>query len=211
MTTGLTQSDHAALTAAIRAAETATAGEIHVVVARRSDPYFYPAAFMLAIGVLLASLLATLLLAWSWVAPRLVWFVLVQALAFGCAVGVLSVMPGLRIHLVPRALRYRRAHDNAMRQFLARNIHRTAARTGVLIFVSLDERYAEVIADAGIDEKVPADAWTEMIAGLTAAARRGALREGIEAAIAQAGRLLAAHFPPRPGDENELDDHVVEI
>ena len=72
------------------------------------------------------------------------------------AAGAVASFRRLRIHLVPRRQRYRHAHDNAMKQFLARNVHLTTARTGVLLFVSLAERYAEVVADAGINSQVSA-------------------------------------------------------
>ncbi|MCV0394560.1 MAG: TPM domain-containing protein [Rhizobiaceae bacterium] len=207
----LTQTEHDRLAAAVRAAEAATSGEIHVVVTRRSDSYFYPAAFMLTVGFMLTSLVAVPLLQWQWIAPSLGRFVAIQALALGAAIGLVATAPALRIHLVPHALRQRRAHENAQRQFLARNIHRTAERTGVLIFISLDEHHATVIADAGIHGRVSADAWSGMVDRLVAAARQGDLADGLEAAIAEAGALLAAHFPPRPDDRNELDDHVAEI
>ena len=74
---------------------------------------------------------------------------------------------------VPRRLRYRRAHDNALKQFLARNVHITTARTGVLIFVSLAERYAEVVADSGINAKVPQETWNDIVADLVAHAQPG--------------------------------------
>ena len=78
----------------------------------------------------------------------------------------------MRIHLVPLRQRYRHAHDNAMKQFLSRNIHLTTARTGVMLFVSLAERYAEVVADAGINSRVPQETWDGVVAGLVAHARQ---------------------------------------
>jgi putative membrane protein len=108
-------------------------------------------------------------------------------------------------------MRHRAAHDNAVRQFLARNIHLTAARTGVLIFVSLAEHYAEVIADSGIDSRVEQRVWDDVVRDLTAAARDDRLADGFVTAIEAVGRVLAEHFPLSPGDANELDDRLVEI
>ena len=210
-TRALSPRDRERVAAAIRAAEAGTSGEIVCVLARASDSYFYPAAFMLTIGMLAASLGAALLLHALWISLPAWQFVAAQALALALAIGIIAAWPALRIHLVPRGLRYRRAHRNAVNQFLATNIHMTAERTGVLIFLSLAERYAEVVADAGINARVPQERWNEMVAALVAQAAAGRLAEGFEQAVATAGALLAADFPKRPGDANELDDGLVEI
>ncbi len=130
---------------------------------------------------------------------------------FAAALALIYALPGLRIRLAPRRWQYMRAHDNALKQFLARNVHLTAERTGVLIFVSLAERYAEIVADAGINAKVPQDMWDSIVAGLIDDARHGRLADGFVTAVAAVGALLAEHFPVRPDDINELDDHLVEI
>jgi putative membrane protein len=203
--------DHARVTAAIKAAETTTSGEIYCVLARSSDGYFYPAAFFVACTMLVVSLAVALGLEYRWHDVPASTFVTAQVLALGAGLVVLAVFPGLRIRLVPKRLRYGKAHGNAARQFLSRNIHTTEARTGVLVFVSLAERYAEVVADAGINAKVPQEEWNRIVAELTQAAAENRLTEGFEGAVASAGALLARHFPYRPHDRNELDDKLVEI
>jgi putative membrane protein len=90
-------------------------------------------------------------------------------------------------------VRYRRAHENALKQFLARNVHVTAERTGVLIFVSLAEHYAEVVADSGINAKVQQKDWDDVIRDLTNAAARNALADGFVVAITAVGKHLAVH------------------
>jgi putative membrane protein len=140
---------------------------------------------------------------------RLPHFVLAQAFAAACAFALLWLVPALRIHLVPRRLRYEAAHANAAKQFLARNVHLTSARTGVLIFVSLREHHAELIADTGIAAKVDAAVWDGAMAKLIAEIRAGRLADGLTAAIADCGAVLAAHFPPAPRDVNELSDDLV--
>ena len=64
---------------------------------------------------------------------------------------------GVRYRIVPRGDARARAHQEALRQFGAHGLQHTERRTGVLIFVSVAERYAEMIADAGIARKVSAD------------------------------------------------------
>ena len=66
MSRSLTPHDHQALSERIKAAEATTRGEIYCVVARSSDGYVFPAAFMLAVGVMLASLAVAVWLDRSW-------------------------------------------------------------------------------------------------------------------------------------------------
>jgi putative membrane protein len=210
-TRSISPQDHQRIAGAIRAAEARTDGEIYCVVARASDGYFFPAAFMATTGMLIASLAVGYGLEAWWLSVRLPHFVIAQLLALASVLVLLWVVPALRIHLVPRQLRYRAAHANAIRQFLARNVHSTAARTGVLIFVSIAERYAQVVADSGIDAKVGQHVWDGVVRELTAAAGDDCLADGFIKAVEQVGAVLAEHFPVTPGDSNELDDHLVEI
>ena len=207
----MTKEEHARIAEAIRIAEASTAGEIYCVVARRSDGYFFSAAMLVTVSILVISLAVAFLLETWWFSMRLPIFVSAQLLALAAALALIYILPGLRIRLAPRRWQYGRAHENALKQFLARNVHLTAERTGVLIFVSLAERYAEIVADAGIDAKVPQDMWDSIVAGLVDDARNGRLADGFVTAVTAVGALLAEHFPIQPGDVNELDDHLVEI
>jgi putative membrane protein len=207
----MTEEDHARIAEAIRTAEATTSGEIYCVVAQRSDGYFFSAAMVFTVSILVISLAVAFLMETWWLTMRLPVFVSAQLLALAAALALVYAWPGLRIRLAPRRWQYVRAHDNALKQFLARNVHLTAERTGVLIFVSLAERYAEIVADAGIDAKVPQDLWDSIVAGLIEDARNGRLADGFVTAIADVGALLAEHFPVGPDDVNELDDHLVEI
>ncbi|MEO9336302.1 TPM domain-containing protein [Mesorhizobium sp. SB112] len=209
--TSVTSEDHQKIASAIREAESRTSGEIYCVVARSSDSYFFPAAFALSVAILLLSFGVSLFLHFWWFSIQIHVFVGAQLLALVSALAVIWLFPALRIHLVPRYLQYRRAHANAAKQFLARNVHITSARTGVLIFVSLAERYAEIVADSGINQRVEQDKWNAIVADLIEHARQKRLTEGFLGAIAAVASLLEAHFPIRQGDVNELDDHLVEI
>jgi putative membrane protein len=211
MTKSVTDEEHARIAAAIRKAEATTAGEIYCVVARASDSYFFSAGLVVVASSLLVSLGVAYLLEVWWFDVRTPFFVAAQILASAAALALIYAFPRLRPRLAPRRWQFIRAHDNALKQFLARNVHRTTARTGVLIFVSLAERYAEVVADSGINEKVPQEDWDKVVAELIEEARHGRLAEGFVSAVGQVGRMLAAHFPAQADDVNELEDHLVEI
>jgi putative membrane protein len=199
----LSDQDRARIRDAIAEAEAKTAGEIFVVVAGSSDDYRLVALLWATLAVLFVPLPLIFLT----LTPAL--HIYLAQLAIFVVVSMLLSLPPLHIAVVPHTLKKARAHARAVEQFLAHGLHTTEARTGVLIFVSLAERYAEIIADTGIAAKVEQSVWDEAIAGLIAETRAGRLGEGLLQAIARAGAVLAAHFPPRPGDVNELPNDLI--
>jgi putative membrane protein len=203
----ISDTERARIVDAIRAAEAKTSGEIFCVLAQRSSHYsLVPVAWASA-----AALAVPLPLIYLTSLPASVIY-MIQLVAFVVSAIVLS-RPRWRFRIVPKRARHDRAHSTAMRQFWAQGLHKTQARTGVLIFASLAERYAEIIADAGINERVTQDVWNSAVAALTSAIRHGQVGAGFVAAIAQCGAVLAEHFPLAPGtrNPNELPDRLVEI
>jgi putative membrane protein len=114
---------------------------------------------------------------------------LLQLVAFAGFSVALS-QPNIRFWVVPRRLQHDRAHAEAMRQFRAQGLERTENRTGVLIFASVAERYAEIVADA---------------------VRHGRPGDGFVAAIEQCGTVLAQQFPPGAINRDELPNKLVEL
>jgi len=96
--------------------------------------------------------------------------------------------------------------ERALELFALRRVWDTEENTGVLIYLQLVDRRIEIVADRGIVKRVPQTAWDEMCRDLEAALRAGRWKEGILATIGQATRLLAAHFPARQENPNELPD-----
>jgi putative membrane protein len=115
----------------------------------------------------------------------------------------------VRFALVPKAVGRARAHQRAVEQFLTQSLHTTKGRTGVLIYVSFAERFAEVIADDGIYRKVRPTVWEEVIAELTSHLARGTRTQGFVVATEMCGKILAEHFPPGHADEDELSNHLI--
>jgi putative membrane protein len=203
----ISDSDRARVSAAIRQAEARTSGEIFCVIARHSSDYrLVPLAWAAAIA-LIVPLPFIYLTTW----PATVIYLL-QLIAFVAAAIGLSRQE-IRYRIVPRRTRHDRAHAEALRQFWAQGLHLTHKRTGVLIFASVAERYAEIVADAGINEKVMPEVWDKAMAALTSAIKAGRPGDGFVAAIEQCGAVLAEHFPLPPGrvDPHELPDKLVEI
>lgn len=203
----VSDADKKRISRAIAAAEKKTSGEIVAVVAERSDDYYFIPFLWAALAALAAPLP---LLSWSgWGGGWPALHVYLVQLAVFAAGGALALWPVTRLMLVPPSIKRARAHRHAVEQFLAQNLHTTKGRTGVLIFVSVAEHFADVIADEGIYEKVPPETWQRIVDGLTARIRQRKPADGFIWAIKQCGTVLAAHFPPGSADDNELADHLI--
>lgn len=218
--------DHDRIAAAIRAAEANTAGEIFAVV--ETEPQAYPAtAFVTAVILSFALPLLAVLVAgfdprffvpadggWSSgdaatdVVRALEAQAALQALVFVIAY-LLVRHTALSRWLTPHAVKRERVHELALTQFLSHGVHVTEARTGVLLFLSIPDHVAEVVADEGIYGRVDKAVWTDTVDAMIAGAQRGDLTGGFEAAIAKAGEVLAAHYPPSASDSNELPDRLI--
>jgi putative membrane protein len=201
----ISEVDKQRIAEAIRAAEEKTAGEIFCVIARACGDYqLVPIAWaaVVALAVPLALIYLT-----TWPAGTIY---LLQLAAFIVAAVTLS-LPQIRFRIVPKSRMWGRAHTEAMHQFLAHGIHLTEQRTGVLIFASVAERYAEIVADSGINSKVSPKVWTGAIAAMTSAIKDGRPGDGFVAAVGLCGAELARYFPPETLNPDELPNKVVEI
>ncbi len=198
----LSSQDRQRISAAIHAAEAKTSGEIVCVLARRS-------ADSTALPILIAAL-ASLALPWFLVGltalpvQQILWL---QLALFLC-LAVLLCLPRVRVALLPPATRRAIAHRVAMEQFILRGVGRTKDRTGVLIFVSLAERYARIIADDGIAARVAQPAWQGAVDALIEHMREGRIADGFVEAIGRCGDVLATHFPRAEADRDELPDRI---
>lgn len=193
----------ARISKAISAAERQTSGEIVAVVAEASDAYHYVPFLWAALAALVVP---WPLIHFTWMTIQ--WIYLIQLLVFLILVAVLWPRR-MRTALVPKALSRAHAHRRAAEQFLVQNLHTTEGRTGVLIFISVAERYAEILADKAIDAQVPPGTWQNIVDRLTAEIGSGRPTDGFVHAIHDVGQHLSQHFPPGSHDPNELPDHLI--
>jgi putative membrane protein len=202
----LTEHEKAQIAAAIAAAERKTQGELVTVITPCSDDYRY-------IPLLWAALLALLVpgflsLLENPLPADLAY--LAQICTFLGAAALFNWLP-LKMRLIPADVKRLRARRLAREQFFLQNLHMTRARTGVLLFVSVAERYVEIIADQGISDRVASEAWRTIVTGFIGRVRKRQVAEGFLAAIAACGELLAAHFPAQQDNRNELPNRLVEL
>ncbi|GJE10907.1 MULTISPECIES: TPM domain-containing protein [Methylobacterium] len=201
----LTPEAQARLAQAVARAEAGTSGEIVVMVCRQAGAY--------RSVVLLAALVAALILPWPLIALT-AWSaasILLAQAALVAALLLASQQQPLRLALVPRPLRRARAREAARRAFCSRGLSRTRGRTGVLLYLSLAERHAEIVTDLGVLGRIPGDPWSAVLADLVQALGRGATEAGLTVAIERVGARLAEHLPADADDPDELPNRVIVV
>jgi putative membrane protein len=120
-------------------------------------------------------------------------------------------IPRVKLALTPDATKIRRVRRRAIMLFQVGTERRTATRTGVLVYLSLAERRAEIVADESIQSKIGGEEWGEAMVALLDGVRAGRPGEGIAAAIGKIADVLARHFPHTGTDPNELPDRLIQL
>jgi putative membrane protein len=221
----LSEAEHKAVSDAVAAAEMQTAGEIVTVVADRSDGYhdialawaavvaFTAIAFLAFFPDFYLGLVDRVLGGWNheW-APQAVFSL---ALAIGilkfAGMWLIQLWRPLKYFLIPGPIKTRRALGRAIDLFKVGAERRTHGRTGILIYLSMREHRAEIVADEAITSKVDAEVWGEAMTAMLAELKQGRVAEGMIAAVERVGAVLAEHFPRAEDDTNELPDRLIEL
>jgi len=215
----------ALVSAAVTEAESATSGEIVTVLAEASDGYT-DVALLWAAGAaftamsVFAAFPEPFLDRWDawfagwgheWTTGELASMVIALGLVKFFGVWLVQQWQPLKWLLVPGPVKSARVRAQAVRQFKVGAERRTTGHTGVLIYLSMRERRAEIVADESIAAKVPAEVWGEAMGDMLAEIRRGRVAEGLAVGIRDVGFILAEHFPRGEDDANELPDRLIEV
>jgi putative membrane protein len=221
----VSEADHALVTAAVADAEHHTSGEIVTIVTELSDHYE-------DIGLAWASAAAFLALALyaifpdfylgivDWISggwqheysPRehLALLVTAVALKWVGAWLIMKWMP-LRLALTPKYIKLARVRGRAISLFKVGTEAKTVGRTGVLLYLSMKEHRAEIVADEAIAGKVAPEVWGDAMVALLERVKAGRPGEGMAEAVRQMGIVLAEHFPKGSENPNELPDRLIEL
>jgi putative membrane protein len=200
-------------------------GEIVTIVAPRSDAYHDVGLHYAVLGMVLVPVALALLpqatvdwglglfLGWNETAARglLMTLLFVKLAAVFLIIRyALAYMP-LRMALTPGATKTRRVRRRAIELFRVAAEKKTRGRTGILLYLSLLEHRAEIVADEAIHSKVAPDVWGEAMAVLIENVKAGRAGEGMALAVEKIGVVLAEHLPPHHDNPNELSDRLIEI
>lgn len=221
----LSSADHKIVSDAVAEAELTTSGEIVTVLADRSDGYtdvvlVWAAALAFTAMSLFAlfpkpfmDLWDRLIGGWTheWTTGELTSMTIALGLAAFLLCWLLLSWNPLRYAVVPGPVKTARVHETGIRHFKVGAERRTHGRTGILLYLSMREHRAEIVADEPIAIKVPAEVWGEAMADMLVEIKQGHIAEGLAAGVRDVGKVLSEHFPRADDDENELPDRLIEV
>ncbi|GAA4042102.1 TPM domain-containing protein [Parerythrobacter jejuensis] len=221
----LNEDQHKIVSDAVGAAEMTTSGEIVTVLADRSDGYtdvilLWAAVLSFTMMSVFAALpqpfmdfYDSLLGGWDheWTTGQLASMTITLGLiTFALTWAVLS-WDKLTFAFIPGPVKTARVHQRAIKHFKVGAERRTTGRTGIMIYLSMREHRAEIVADEPIAKLVSADVWGEAMSDMLVEIRQGKIAEGMAAGVRDVGVVLSEHFPRTDDDENELPDRLIEV
>ncbi|MEL6486320.1 MAG: hypothetical protein AAFQ13_04130 [Pseudomonadota bacterium] len=226
----LTPEQHKIVSDAVGEAELNTSGEILTVLADRSDGYtdvallwsaalsftvmsvfaLFPTPFL---GLWDAVIVEGLMGGWGheWSTGEIASATIALGLVTFALIWAAQTWQPLKFAMIPSATRNARVHDSAVRHFKVGAERRTTGHTGVLIYLSMREHRAEIVADQSIAEMVEAEVWGEAMVDMLKQIKQGRIAEGLAVGVRDVGFVLAQHFPRAEDDENELPDRLIEV
>lgn len=221
----VSEADHHLVTEAVAAAEHHTSGEIVTIVTDLSDHYH-------DVGLAWASAMAFLALSFYAIFPDFYlgivdwimggWdheysageYLALVFVAMGLKwVGTWLIMKWmqLRLALTPKHIKMARVRARAISMFKVGTEAKTLGRTGVLLYLSMMEHRAEIVADEAIASKVDPGVWGDAMVALLDHVKAGRPGEGMAEAVRQMGIVLAEHFPKGSDNPNEIPDRLIEL
>lgn len=194
---------------AVHAIEVKTSGEVVPMIVRRSSAVGH-VPFLLSLILMLSLLVFEVPQMDFFSTFNITWLLfLIAALCLLVSIP-LSRLAWIQRLLVPRRDQIFQADERALLEFYTAGMTGTKGRTGVLIFISLMERHAVVLADHAISERLPKETWEQICQQMVESIKKGKTADGLIAAIERSGELLAQNFPHGPGENvNELSNVLI--
>ena len=183
----VSEADHDRVTAAVAAAEEHTSGEIVTVIAAQSNDYDDVALVWASVIAFLAMSIVALFPdfyqglyyritgGWGHELTSNQWLGTVIAIGVLKWIGIWLILlwRPLRLWLTPRAILAARVRARAIDLFKVGTEAKTLGRTGILLYVSLREHRADIVADEAIAAKVAPEIWGDAMAALIDLVRKG--------------------------------------
>lgn len=221
----VSEADHQIVSNAVSAAEKSTNGEIVTIVTNLSDDYGDIALVWASIIAFVAMSVVALfpdfyrglydqfIGGWNHDLTANQWLGIVIGFGVLKWIGAWLILlwRPLRLWLTPGAIKAQRVRARAVDLFKVGTESRTMGRTGILLFLSLKEHRADIVADEAIAAKVAPEVWGDAMLALVERVRAGEPGEGMAEAVRQMGIVLAEHFPKSVDNPNELPDRLIEL
>lgn len=207
----LSETEKEKILAAVKIAEGKSAGEIVPLVVSAS--YSYPMADVTgaaALAFLPAILLTPVVGGFFWLGSQNMWaFIGLFIGFFWIFHEIVKRVAWLKRIFISKKEIEQEVKEAAVTRFFEKGLYRTRDETGVLVYISVLERKVWVLADQGINARVPQSRWDSIVAGIVSGIKEGSSGAAICDAVLEAGDILGAHFPRKKDDINELPNLIV--
>ena len=200
-----TSKEKAEIAAAISEVEKNTAGEIAIMVVDQSDSY--PESNILT-GFVLGGMLS-LIITEIFFDDSLTWFMIFFTALFLSIALFINFFPGLKRLFISKNRLIEMVREQAVQAFYEKELYKTRDATAVFFFISLFERKLWILADKGINSKIPPTELQIFAGDMAEGIRKGKAANVLCQEITQLGQVLAEYFPPRVDNVDELSNQVI--
>ncbi len=204
----ISDEDMQKISEAVGRAEEKTDGEIVPVIVQRSSTVGHVPLTLTLIILLMLVIVELPYADLLWIKPWVyAWPFLIIAIYYLSF--MISKLAWVQKVLVPERDEVDQVHQRAHLEFYLNKINETKHRTGILIFISVMEKKAVILADEGISNKLPPETWNDVLAKLGEQLNKGNWGFGFTEAIESCGHHLKTHFPRSADTQNELTNQLV--
>ena len=190
MASPFTPEEHQRIDAALAAIKRDTSADLSVVVTPVSDRYpLYPITWASIGAITLGALM-------SLIRPETASRIVIEIqLSFLIVVTLLLDWLPIRLSIVPKRVKHAHAWQLAHREFNAHAMANPNQPHRILLFVSLGERYVEIIADHETHALAPDGTWNRIVDEFLTTVKAGHVADGVLAAIGACGAILKNTHP----------------
>ncbi|MCK4653497.1 MAG: TPM domain-containing protein [Candidatus Cloacimonetes bacterium] len=214
----LKQDDLKKISSAVKNAEKKTSGEIVTAIIKESYNYaIYELIFAVITGLIYFIIMMFFVgniekwlegIFWDYSIHHLVMFYGFSTFIVITILYFIGNISNVDRFIVAKKIMQIKVNERAIRHFMESGVCNTKERTGILIFISILERRVELLADSGINEKIPQGKWQNIVDNIIKGIKKKNVTAHLIESINDCGDLLAQHFPIQPDDVNELSDEI---
>ncbi len=186
--------------------ESKSSAEIVAVITQKSDNYKY---ISLLIALFFVALMSFLLILFS--SFSAVDLLKIQILIFMGIFIFFENFNSFIFKLLSKKYKYKKASQNAQRQFFNLGLHKTKTKQALMFFVSFDEKYVQIVTDEEISKKIKDDYWQNIVDEFICDIKKEELVKAYLKAIKACNSILIEKFPIKDDDEDELSNEVIEL